>query len=175
MSIDSPPKISFIDIRNTRVTYTRGSSKFQWNSSVVRGDETRGKRSFLSRQLSLPLSISRLFHQRALLKRATRVLYVCFSFPAEKSLIISHVNGKRADRSSIFLPVYFTIAGTPLTFTASVLLAENYFFLTTSSILVLKKSRKRRKKEEREPPRLIKWCYCRFLGFLGIFYSGHAI
>lgn len=124
-------------------------SKFHRNS-VVRGDETRGKRSFPPPMN--PLSISRLFHQRALLERATRVLYVCFSFPVEKSLIIGHGNAKWADQRDISLffvyitPSYNRPIPSSLHSPSTWKLA---FFTTTVTILVLIKKRGGKKGGER--------------------------
>lgn len=122
-------------------------SKFHRNS-VVRGDETRGKRSFPPPMN--PLSISRLFHQRALLERATRVLYVCFSFPVEKSLIIGHGNAKWAEGYFSLLRIYNALVQSTNPFIPSFPLhLKTSFFTTTVTILVLIKKRGGKKGGER--------------------------
>lgn len=96
-----------------------------------------------------PLSISRLFHQRALLKRATRVLYVCFSFPVEKSLIIGNGNAKWADQRDIPLStVYITPSHNrliPSSFPFQ--LKTSLFFYDDGHYIGLNKKRGRRKKK----------------------------
>lgn len=96
-----------------------------------------------------PLSISRLFHQRALLKRATRVLYVCFSFPVEKSLIIGHGNAKWADQRDISLSsVYNTLAHSTNPFILPPPV-ENYLFYEDGRHISLDKKKRGKKKGER--------------------------
>lgn len=130
-------------------------SKFHRNS-VVRGDETRGKRSFPPPMN--PLSISRLFHQRALLERATRVLYVCFSFPVEKSLIIGHGNAKWAEGYFSLLRIYNALVQSTNPFIPSFPLhLKTSFFTTTVTILVLIKKRGGKKRGRKKPRGLIKW------------------
>lgn len=123
-----------------------------------------------------PLSISRLFHQRALLKRATRVLYVCFSFPVEKSLIIGNGNAKWADQRDIPLStVYITPSHNrliPSSFPFQ--LKTSLFFYDDGHYIGLNKKRGRRKKKGRKKPRgLIKWRQqCSPSVSPGIFYHG---
>lgn len=104
-----------------------------------------------------PLSISRLFHQRALLKRATRVLYVCFSFPVEKSLIIGHGNAKWADQRDISLSsVYNTLAHSTNPFILPPPV-ENYLFYEDGRHISLDKKKRGKKKRRKKPRGLIKW------------------
>lgn len=133
-------------------------SKFHRNS-VVRGDETRGENQIVpsagGSSLNFPV-IS------PLLKRATRVLYVCFSFPVEKSLIIGHGNAKWADqRDDISLSsVYNTLAHSTNPFILPPPV-ENYLFYEDGRHISLDKKKrrgKRKKKKRRKKPRgLIKW------------------
>lgn len=125
-------------------------SKFHRNS-VVRGDETRGENQIVpsagGSSLNFPV-IS------PLLKRATRVLYVCFSFPVEKSLIIGHGNAKWADqRDDISLSsVYNTLAHSTNPFILPPPV-ENYLFYEDGRHISLDKKKRRGKRKKKKGER----------------------
>lgn len=122
-----------------RQKYTRNHpwSLNSIRNSVVRGDETRGKTIVPSpRGSSLNFPV---ISPESVVE--TRVLYVCFSFPVEKSLIIGHGNAKWADQRDISLSPFRAIDQSLHRPLSPLLQLKTSFFTITVTILVLIKKR----------------------------------
>lgn len=112
-------------------------------NSVVRGDETRGKTIVPSPRGS-SLNFPVISPESVVETRATRVLYVCFSFPVEKSLIIGHeMETRNGQTRGIFLSPFRAIDQSLHRPLSLLLQLKTSFFTITVTILVLIKKRGR--------------------------------
>lgn len=130
-----------------RQKYTRNHpwSLNSIRNSVVRGDETRGK-TIVPSPGGSSLNFPVISPESVVETRATRVLYVCFSFPVEKSLIIGHGNAKWADQRDISLSFS---CNRPIPSSFPLPLKTSFFTITVTILVLIKKRGREEGKKKR--------------------------